>query len=186
MTSTPSPPRKKTPYITAACLFALFLLVQLRPSEYRTVRAIELQASPEAVYRRLEDLHQWQRWSPWNELDSQIKRKYEGPRRGQGAAYSWEGRGSVGQGKVTIAEADEPIRVVYRVEFIAPWNATVQNTFQLAKSANGVKLSWAIAGRRNFWSKLFGFFGDPDEVLGTDMERGLQKLKEMVERPPTA
>lgn len=177
---------KKAPFAIAVVLLAIFVAIQLRPSRYKTERSIEIAASPEAIYRRLEDLHQWRRWSPWNELDPQVKLKYEGPRRGLGASYSWDGSGSIGQGRVTIVEADEPQRVVYRVEFIAPWNATVQNGFLVEKSANGALLTWSITGRRHFWSKLFGMFNDADQVLGQDMERGLKTLKQLIEKPTPA
>lgn len=174
---------KKTPFLVACVLFAVFVLVQLRPGSYRVTREVDIAAAPEAVFRRLEDLRQWRRWSPWSELDPQVKLKYDGPARGVGASYSWDGSGAVGQGKITVVEADEPVRVTYRVEFIAPWNATVQNTFVLTKLNAGTHVTWAIAGKRHFWSKLFGFFSDPNEVLGVDMERGLDALKKLIEKP---
>jgi len=177
---------RKPPFLIAGALLAFVIFVQLRPGRYRTVRTVEVAATPEALYRRIEDLRQWQRWSPWNELDPQVKRKYEGPRRGIGATYSWEGTGAIGQGKVTILEAEEPLQVVYRVEFIAPWHATVQQSFLISKAASGSRLTWAIAGERRFWSKLFGLFSDADEVLGADMERGLAMLKQLVERPASS
>jgi uncharacterized protein YndB with AHSA1/START domain len=177
---------RKPPFLIAGVLLAAVVCVQLRPGRYRTERSIELATSPEVVYRRISDLRQWQRWSPWNELDLQVQRKYEGPRQGLGATYSWDGKGAIGQGKVTITEAEEPLQVVYRVEFIAPWHAVVENTFLLKKTVSGVKLTWSVAGERHFWSKLFGLLSDADQVLGADMERGLATLQKLVVRAPSS
>lgn len=178
-----APVRKKAPFIVVGVIVAIAVVVQLRPTAYRVERTVDIAASPDAVYRRLEDLHQWQHWSPWRDVDQRVKRTYEGPRRGVGASYTWQGEGALGKGKVTIAEADQPHAIVYRVEFISPWTATVRNSFSISKREGGSTVQWTIAGERHFWSKLFGFFTDPETPIGADMERGLSALKALLERP---
>lgn len=172
----------RAPFVITAAVLAAIVLVQLLPGNYRTERSVVIAASPEAVYRRVEDLRAWRRWSPWNELDLRTKLKYEGPREGVGASYTWDGTGSIGQGRLTIIEADPPEEVVYRVEFIAPWNAVVHYAFNIAKVAGGSRVTWVITGKRRFWSKFFGLFTDAEEALGAEMARGLAALEQLVER----
>lgn len=172
----------RAPFVITAAVLAAVVFVQLLPGNYRTERSVVIASSPAVVYRRIEDLRMWRRWSPWNELDLRTKLKYEGPRQGVGASYTWDGSGSIGQGRLTIIEADVPQQVLYRVEFIAPWNAVVHYGFSIAPVTGGSRVTWVVTGKRRFWSKFFGVFTDADEALGAELERGLAALKQLVER----
>ena len=53
----------------------------------------------ERVHALVNDFHEWQQWSPWEDLDPQMRRTYSGPDAGVGAAYAWEGNRKAGQGR---------------------------------------------------------------------------------------
>ena len=39
----------------------------------------------------INDFHQWGRWSPWDKIDPDMKKSYEGAPSGPGSVYSWAG-----------------------------------------------------------------------------------------------
>ena len=47
-------------------------------------------------FKLMNDFHQWQAWSPWENIDPTMQRTYSGTSQGVGTIYDWEGKGKVG------------------------------------------------------------------------------------------
>jgi uncharacterized protein YndB with AHSA1/START domain len=165
----------------AVVLAAVWLYVQSRPGGYRVARSVAVQAAPEAVYRQLEDLRQFPRWSPWDGRDPQIKRTFDGAPRGVGARLRWQGNQVVGSGSLSISMATPPSQLRYVMQLERPWQATIVNDLGIARAAEGCTVTWTVVGELGFWAKLFLLFDDPDRRVGSDLELGLAKLKLLVE-----
>ncbi|MDB4977097.1 MAG: polyketide cyclase [Myxococcaceae bacterium] len=163
-------------------LLALFVFLQSRSSTYRIERSVLVSAPQRAVYERLEDLHEWPRWSPWDALDPKLERTYTGPARGAGASFGWNGNAQVGRGSITIIDARPPAQLSYKVAFEAPLEAEMKYDFSVRPVGEGSKVTWVFNGQHPFWAKLFTLFVDLDKQLGGDMERGLLALKALVEK----
>ena len=149
-----------------------------RPDTFHVERSATIAASPEIVFARINDLHAWADWSPWEKLDPAMQRTYEGPESGPGAAYRWAGNDKVGKGKMTITEATRPTHVGIRLEFLEPFQATNQSTFALAPEGAGTKVTWSMNGQNNFVAKAFSVFMNMDQTVGGDFEKGLVNLNE--------
>jgi len=173
---------KRAPYILSVVMLVLLATVSARPNAYRIERRASIAASTTALYARLVDLREWQRWSPWEQLDPRIERTFDGPTEGLGASYSFEGGVQVGKGRLTLTEAEPGRRVVYRVEFEKPWRTAITHEFQLATGEGGTtRMTWTLEGQHHFWGKLFALVTDVDHAVGGDMARGLQVLRELTE-----
>jgi len=173
---------KKAPVALTIVLAALFAYVQFRPGSYRIERAHTITAAPTAVYARLADLRTYQLWSPWEQLDAKTERTFDGPTEGIGATYRFRGDASVGEGRITLTEADPPVRALYRVEFDKPWRTVILHRFRIAPAEAGTtRLTWTLEGRHHFWGKLFALLGDVDKAVGEDMAHGLVALQHIVE-----
>jgi uncharacterized protein YndB with AHSA1/START domain len=172
---------KRFLFSTGLLLTALFIFLQARSSAYRIERSVTMAAPAADVYRFLEDMHQWPRWSPWDSLDPQVKRSYGGAERGKGASFFWDGNPQVGKGRLVITEAKPHAHLRYAVRFEVPLAAEMTYDFELAPAPSGTKLTWVLLGEHPFWAKLFALFVDLDKQLGGDMQRGLTDLKGLVE-----
>jgi hypothetical protein len=93
--------------------------VATRPSSYHVERSASMAAPPEVVYAQVADFHAWAAWSPWEHLDPQMQRTYDGAPSGVGAIYAWTGNIKVGQGKMTITDAQPAQNVGIKLDFIA-------------------------------------------------------------------
>ncbi|MDB4990871.1 MAG: hypothetical protein JWN04_6049 [Myxococcaceae bacterium] len=162
-------------------LLALFVYLQSRSSTYRVERSVHIAALPSAVYERLIDLHQWPRWSPWGALDPELKSRFGGAERGQGATYAWDGNAQVGRGRITIREARPSSQVVYGVTFEAPLESEMSYEFRLLPDQDGARLTWSFVGEHPFWARFFALFRDLDAPVGADMQRGLEQLAAQLE-----
>src|SRR5262249_7146798 len=133
---------------------------------------------------QVNDFHAWPAWSPWEKLDPQMKKTFEGPASGVGAKYAWTGNDKVGEGRMTIEKSEKPSTVGIKLEFLKPFEATNATTFTFAPTAKGSKVTWAMDGENNFMAKAASLFMDMDKMIGGDFERGLTAMKTAAESAP--
>ena len=110
--------------VLAVLVVAFLITAALSPKTFRVARSATLPAPPAAVFPHVANFRAWQGWSPWEKLDPDLQRTYEGPAAGVGAGYAWTGNKEVGAGRMTITESrpDELLRI--RLEFLKPFPAT--------------------------------------------------------------
>src|SRR5687768_18603209 len=87
---------------------AVLLFAATRPDTFRVKRATSIKAPPEKIFPLINDFKRWGAWSPYENKDPAMKRRYDGPPAGKDAVYAWEGDGNVGQGRMPITEAAAP------------------------------------------------------------------------------
>ncbi len=156
----------------------LFLgFVATRPSEFTLARSTTIAAPPDVVFAHINDFHEWNEWSPWDNVEGDdLKRTFTGPNSGVGATYHWEGK-MTGEGEMKITDSKPGEHVGIQLTFIKPFAAENTVDFELAKEGEGTKATWKMAGKNNFMSKLFGVFMSMDEMVGKDFDKGLADLK---------
>lgn len=171
---------KKVLTALAALVALLVVAISLRPATFHIERSVTIASPPDEVRALVNDLHAWRLWSPWEKLDPNLQRHYEGPPSGVGAKYGWRGNGRVGQGSMTITQS-EPARTGLRLEFLKPMAATNTATFTFEPTDQGTRTTWAMDGTNDFFGKALQLVVDLDAALGADFERGLSALKASAE-----
>ncbi len=164
-------------------LFVLVFLclAALQPSDFRITRSIEISAPPEAIFQHVNDFHQWEAWSPWAKLDPKAKNFFEGPESGKGAIFAWAGNHEVGEGKMTILETNPNSFIQIKLDFVKPFVATNTAEFTFVPQVNGTLVTWTMYGKNNFIAKVIGLFVDCDKMVGNMFDKGLIRMKEVVE-----
>ena len=150
---------------------------------YTVTRSATIDAPPERVYEQIVDFHNWTRWSPWEDLDPDLKRTYSGSESGKGAAYAWSGNRKVGEGRMEITEATEPSAVRIDLAFLKPFKAQSEAVFSIAPDGAGSRVTWVIEGRKSLMTKVMGVFKSMDSMIGPDLDKGLARLKGTTEKP---
>lgn len=163
-----------------AAVGALGVAIATRPSTFHVERSITMAAPVDHAFARVNDFHAWSTWSPYEKLDPQLKRTFEGPRSGIGASYSFSGD-KVGAGRMTIEKSD-PARVVIKLEFFKPFEAVNTATFTFTPTGDGTKVTWAMDGENGFVGKAASLVFDMDKLVGGDFEQGLVALKAEAEK----
>jgi uncharacterized protein YndB with AHSA1/START domain len=156
-------------------------IVSTRPDTFTVERSATIQSPPELVFARVNDFHRWNEWSPWDHLDPQMKRTFEGANAGVGAMYGWTGNKDVGEGRMTVKDSKPNERVTIELEFIKPFAATSTTTFTFTPAGEGTRVGWKMEGKNNFMSKAMSMFMNMDKMVGGDFERGLAAMKEKSE-----
>jgi hypothetical protein len=168
-------------FTVAAIVVVLIVVIAKQPDEFRVTRRGSVSAAPAVVFARVNDLHKWRAWSPWERIDPALKRTFEGPSAGTGAIYRWAGNNKAGEGSMTITESRPGELIRFRLEFLKPFKATNTAEFTFKPEGNQTVVMWSMAGRKNFASKAFGIFMNMDKLVGSDFEKGLAAMKSVVE-----
>jgi hypothetical protein len=168
--------------IAGAALIGVFLIiVATRPADFRVTRTTTISAPAGVVFAQINDFHKWGAWSPWEKLDPDLKRTFEGPPAGTGAIYGWTGNNKVGEGRMTIMESRPGELLRIKLEFLKPFKATNTAEFTLTPQGNQTVVTWSMLGKNNFMAKAFHMFMDFDKIIGGDFEKGLAGIKSVAE-----
>lgn len=149
-------------------------------ADFSLSRTTRIHADDATVHALVDDFREWQKWSPWEGLDPDLRREYSGPDHGVGSTYRWSGNKKAGEGEMRIT-ASTPAAVVVDLEFLKPFKATNITTFTLAEVGGATEVIWTMTGTRSAIMSLAGklFF---DKAIGRDFEKGLAALKQEAER----
>lgn len=153
-------------------------------AKFEVVRSAEIDASAERVFALIERFKSWTEWSPWEGIDPELNRTYEGPEAGVGSKYSWKGNRKVGEGKMEITATEPARRVELDLHFLKPIKAENVTIFELEPtSSGGTTVTWRMTGQQTGFMKLMGKIWKIDKMVGPDFEKGLEQLKAAAEAP---
>ena len=159
-------------------------MIALQPREFHVVRSATVNAPPGVVFAHINDFRQWDAWSPWAQLDPNMKETFSGPPTGAGSIYEWTGNRKVGHGRMTILDSRPNEKILIRLEFIEPFPSSAQTEFLLQPEGASTRVSWSMSGPNNFLSKAMCLFmGGMDRMIGPDFEKGLRQLQSAAAQP---
>lgn len=170
--------------VTVGLAIAIVLgLAAAKPDTFRYERSIVIEATPEEIYPYLSDIRKSLEWSPWEEKDPAMNRRFGVLTEGVGALYAWDGNGDIGAGNLEIVEATPDRTVKMRLEFIRPMKAINTAEYTIKPQGDGQsEVVWSMYGETTFPGKIVSVFIDCEKMIGAEFEKGLAKLKEIVER----
>lgn len=159
--------------------------------EFEVTRTTSIAADPARVHALVNDFHEWRAWSPWEDVDPDLRRTYSGPDSGVGARYAWAGNRKAGEGSMEI-KGSTPERIDIELSFLKPFKATnhVDVTFTpsgagtATGTATGTDVTWRMTGAHRGLAKLVFRFMSMDKMVGPDFEKGLAQLKAVAEKDP--
>jgi uncharacterized protein YndB with AHSA1/START domain len=157
-------------------------LASTKPETFRIERSVLVAAPAERLYPLVSDFRQWAAWSPFEKLDPNMKKTFSGAERGQGAVYAWSGEGHAGEGRMAITEAIAPSKVLLKLDFTRPFEASNMTEFTFVPEGNQTKVTWAMSGPNTFFGKVMSVFISMDAMLGKDFDAGLAAMKAIAEK----
>lgn len=167
--------------VVAVLVVGAAVFVMRQPDDFRVIRSATIAAPPTAVFGYVNDLHQFQIWSPWAKLDPAAKTTFEGPPAGTGAAFTWSGNNQVGEGRMTVVESRPGELVRFELEFLRPFAATNTADFTFAADGQRTIVTWSMSGKNTLISKVMGLVMNCDKMVGGQFETGLANLRSLIE-----
>ena len=137
---------------------------------------------PAEVFATLNSFQRFNEWWPWFDLDPNAKYTYSGPIAGVGAKMAWVGNSAVGRGSQEIIESVPGDRIVNALDF---GGSQAMAGYRLTAEGSGTRVSWSMDSAHGY-NPVNRWFGALllDSVVGKDYEKGLAKLKAVLESGP--
>lgn len=171
-------------FVMVALLLAGFLgYVAMQPSEYVISREILVKAPPQAVFPFLNNSRKADSWMPWTEVDHGVKMNFSGPDEGVGSTTSWDSEGKMGAGQAAVVESVPDQKVKTQLTYTKPFKMSQTAEMSLTPAAEGTVVRWSVTGQNGFVGRIFCVFMNMDKMVGANFEKGLAKLKKLVETP---
>ena len=167
--------------VVAAIFVVLVVVVALQPAQYRISRTATMKAPAAAVYAQVNDLHNWNAWSPWEQIDPAMRRDYQGAPAGVGAVYTWAGNHEVGEGRMTIIESRPSELIRIRLDFFKPMAAVSVAEFRFEPSGQDTVVTWSMSGEKTFLAKAIHLVLNMNAMIGGNFDKGLAQLRSTVE-----
>ena len=172
--------------VLVLAVIILIVVAMQKPDNFHIQRGIVIKAPAEKIFPHINDLNAWRAWSPYEKKDPAMKRTMSGPPVGKGAAYAWDGNKNVGTGRMEITESAPPSKVVFKLDFIKPFEGHNVATFVLTPRGSGAEAEteviWALDGPAPLITKVMSTVFDMDKMVGTDFGDGLASLKALAEK----
>ena len=176
-------------------VFVLIIIgfVVFGPSSAYLERSIVIQAPVKEVFKEVNTLKTFNKWSPWYNLDPQAEYILDGPHAGAGSKLTWFSNNSeVGNGFMKIINSENNTSVTYLMGFDQNGNrdfsdegdndSKAQMLLEAIDEGQTI-LTWTFSMEKvSGTDKLFILV--LNQLLGPMYEKGLQNLKERIENRP--
>lgn len=155
----------------------------LLPKNAEVERSTLIESDAATIFEYVNNLEKFHSWSPWADMDPNMKLEFSGPESGVDATMSWASEvPQVGNGvqKIVISELDK--RVVTSLEFGG--QAGSEAEWVLVPEGRETKVVWRF--RTDFGNNpVARYFGLVlDDMMGDHYSKGLEKLEHLVENLP--
>jgi uncharacterized protein YndB with AHSA1/START domain len=163
-----------------AFVIGILAIAYLLPSQYKVVRSVGINATPEKIYPLLANPREWDKWAVWNKSDKVAKISYTGPALGTGAGWTWEGTGLLGRGRMTFLQATPKTGIEFRLDFPDRHVLSV-GTIEFEPIGKYTHVTWTLYGDAGA-NPMMRYMGPyMDAMIGPDFEASLDALKKWVE-----
>lgn len=150
-----------------------------RMSKFEYSRSKFIPAPAAQVFAKVVDFHLWTQWSPWENMDPQMTRKYSGEPSGPGAKYEWAGK-KAGSGSMEILRTRPDQEIQIDLRFTKPIAAKNPTTFTFEEANGGTQVTWTMRGENRGFSAIFAKLFNMEKMIGKDFEKGLDAMAEAV------
>lgn len=162
-------------------LFLIICLVVISfflPKQVDIERSLVVNAPQSTVFNQVNNLKNWEQWSPWKQMDPTMEITYEGNPSGVGAQYNWVGEKS-GNGYLQIKESVPNKSIKTYLNFGSQGDGNSTWTFE--PQGNQTKATWQFSTDLGYspisrWRGLF-----IDRFLGSSFQDGLENIQKVIE-----
>jgi len=175
---------KRISIVLLSILLVLIAAGFLLPAAMKVERSVTIKQNSEVPFALVNNLQQWQSWSPWNEIDTTTEWTYSDPAQGTGSWYTWKSNNrKVGHGTLKIINSLPFDTILTELIFEDMPPSYGGFTFKQTKE-NECSVTWFMDMEFGYnpFARLMGLI--MDQWLGGDFEKGLEKLKQVSEATP--
>jgi len=165
--------------VILALIVALFV-----KKDYAVERQTTINKPESEVFNFIKHIKNQDQYSVWNSLDPAMKKTYTGTDGTVGFISAWESTNkNVGKGEQEITKITENKRVDMKLRFKEPFETEDEAYIETeGMGANQTNVKWGFKGKMAYPMNLTLLFMNMEDMLGKDLQGGLDKLKTVLEK----
>lgn len=169
--------------LAIVAIVALVLIVAaIVPSEYSVKREVVIQRSNQEVFDYIKYLKNQDNFSTWAQKDPNMEKTFTGEDGTVGFTSHWNSEvEDVGEGEQEIMKIEDGKRIDFQLRFIKPFEATDMAYMTTEDMGGQTKVVWGFDGNMPYPSNLMLLFMDFEQMLGPELQTGLNNLKSIME-----
>jgi len=171
--------------VLATILIALLVIAAFVSGDCQYEKSVSINAPVEKVWQNTNTLKAMDQWSPWNDLDPNMKKDWTGTTGQPGEKVCWESKNEdAGKGCQEVTKVDAVNkRIDTNIKFLTPYESEAAAYVTVVPEGNGSKATWGFTSKIPYPFTLMKLFMDLEEAIGKDYEKGLSRLKATSEKP---
>jgi uncharacterized protein YndB with AHSA1/START domain len=168
----------------AVIILLILIIALIAPKNYRVEREIAVNAPKAKVFDYVKYLKNQDNYSVWAKMDENMKKEFHGVDGEPGFISAWESDDKdVGKGEQEIMKIVEGKRIDFELRFMEPFKATDLAYIITTELYPGhTQVKWGFNGKMSYPMNLMLLVWDMDQMLGEDLEEGLENLKVILEQ----
>lgn len=157
-------------------LFALAIIAYFLPSTVHIKRSAEIDAPAKVIFSQVNNLHTWEKWAVWNQMDPNMTVNFQNTGIGENASYTWDSKNkNVGSGELAITASVPYDSIATKMDFMGHGTATGYFLFDEKDGKTNVIWGFSSDLGYNPFARWLGLA--MDAMLGPDLRKGLENLK---------
>jgi hypothetical protein len=153
------------------------------PKSYEVERSVAINEPVDEVFNYVKYLKNQNEFSVWSKIDPAMKVDFRGTDGTVGFVSAWDSEmKEAGKGEQEIIGIKEGERIDYEIRFLEPMKSTDNAFLSLSEVNDSVtNVTWGFFGKMKYPMNASLLFMDMDQMLGKDLEGGLNNLKQKLE-----
>jgi Polyketide cyclase / dehydrase and lipid transport len=145
-------------------------------------KSITINRPIDEVWPNVSSLAAMDKWSPWNDLDPNMKKSLTGADGQVGAMASWDSdEEKVGKGSQTISNIVKPTLFETDLKFYSPYENEAKGYVKLEQEGDATVVTWGFSSEMPYPARIMLLFMNMEEQMDAEWNKGLGKLKAICE-----
>lgn len=165
-------------------LIGIILIISIFiKKDYEVIREVTIQQPNDVVFEYVKSLRNQDKFSVWMQMDPNMKKEFRGTDGTVGFIAAWDSEDkNVGKGEQEIIKITEGERIDFELRFLEPWESTAPAYMTTTPvDSTSTVVNWGFEGRMDYPMNFMLLFMNMEEMLGNDLQEGLNKLKDLME-----
>jgi len=162
-------------------ILGILIYILVKSNKYTISQTKFIKQTPEKIFPYINNFKSWHDWASWEDIDPNITRIYSDNPKGVGATYEWISKQPNMHGKMTITETMPSNKILIKIDFIKPARGSNTIEFDLKNFGEGTLVTQSMCGKHTFAARLMNVFSTIDKSIEKQYDKGLSKLKKLVE-----
>jgi hypothetical protein len=174
---------KKLLIVVGAIIALPFVIALFSAKSYEVEREVIINQPKDKLFSYLKQLKNQDEFSTWAKIDPNMTKTFKGVDGTVGFISAWSSQHEdVGSGEQEIMGIKEGARIEFELRFLEPFESISPAYMTTETVAAGqTKVKWGFKGNMDYPLNLMLLLMDFEQVIGDDLQSGLDNLKVLQE-----